>query len=137
MIQIENLKSIPSQIISRVIVAVGAMTILLLSVLLNPDQVDFLTCQFRELTRHSCPTCGLSHSLYAISHFQLLQSFHYHPMGIFVYVVLFLLFLKSTGELCFKKTIKIRLGSSMTGIAMLIILLVWLSFWILRLVTES
>ncbi len=135
-IQIEDLRPSSSQIIIKAIVVLGLITIVLLITFINPDRIDFLTCYFRELTGFPCPSCGLSHSLHAISHLNIQESINYHPLGLSVYFVLLLLLLKFPFELVFKTEIKINLSSQITKIMLFVFSFLWLSVWIIRLVID-
>jgi hypothetical protein len=136
MIQFENYKPVPSKIFSKTIFILGLLTILLFSIFVNPDRSKFLTCYFRELTGHRCPSCGLTHSIYAISHFHIQKSFIYHPMGLFVYFILLFLLVKFSFEIITKKEIQIKINRIITKITFIIFLTSWLSFWIIRLLNE-
>ncbi len=136
MIQIENQNSVLSKISIRVIVLSGLLILVMLSIFINPDNTNSLNCHFRELTGYPCPTCGLSHSLYAISHFHIKESLYYHPMGPFVYFALIFLLLKFSLELIFRITIKIDFNSPITKIMLFIFSFSWLGVWIIRLVTK-
>lgn len=136
MIQFENYKPVPLKIFSKAIFIWVLFTILSFSILVNPDRSNFLTCYFRELTGHSCPSCGLTHSIYAISHFHIQESFIYHPMGLFVYFILLFLLFKFSLEIITKKEIKIRINPKISRIILLIFSFSWLSLWIIRLLNE-
>ncbi len=134
MIQFENFKPIPSKIINKLVIALGLFTILFLSVFVNPEKASFLKCYFQELSGHPCPTCGLSHSLYAVSHLQLMESFKFHLMGPITFMIMLFLFLKFFIEIVTKKEIKIGLNPKITKITLIVFSFSWLSFWIVRLV---
>jgi len=136
MIRFVDAKLTPSQIISKLVTVSGLFAILVLSILLNPDKANFLTCYFQELTGRHCPTCGLSHSFYAVSHLHLLDSFKFHLMGPIIFMIMSLLFLKFFIEIVTKKEIKVGLHTKTTKIALIIFSFSWLSFWIFRLVTD-
>jgi len=136
MIQFENLKPVPSKIISKLIIAAGLFAVLFLSALINPEQAVFLKCYFQELTGHPCPTCGLSHSFYAVSHLRLLESFKFHLMGPIIFMIMLFLFLKFLIEIVTKNEIKIRLNPRITKIMLVVFSFSWLSYWIFRLVTD-
>lgn len=136
MIQFEIFKPISQKIINKTIYLVGLLTILFFSIFINPDKTNFLSCYFQELTGHPCPTCGMSHSFYAFSHFQLLESFKFHLMGPIIFMIMSLLFLKFFIEIVTKKEIKIGINPKTTKITLIIFSFSWLSFWIFRLVTD-
>ncbi|MEO5910036.1 MAG: DUF2752 domain-containing protein [Pelobium sp.] len=45
-------------------------------------------CPLAWLGFKFCPGCGLGHSLYYLMHFQFLNSWHAHPIGIFAFFVI-------------------------------------------------
>ena len=137
MIQFENFKPIPTKIINKAIYALGLLTILFLSMVINPEKANFLTCYFQELTGHPCPTCGLSHSFYAVSHMHLLESFKFHLMGPIIFIIMLFLFLKSFLEIVIKKEIRIGFNPKITKITLIIFSFSWLSFWIIRFVNDQ
>ena len=122
--------------LNKVFGASVILVVLLASVFLNPENVNLLPCYFREITGHSCPTCGLSHSFFAMSHFQLSKSFKFHPMGPILYVITILLFFKFSIELVMKKDIKIKLNSVVTRTFLGLFFCVWVVHWIFKLMFE-
>jgi hypothetical protein len=134
--QFENFKPIPTKIINNALYALGLLTILFLSMFINPEKANFLTCYFQELTGHPCPTCGLSHSFYAVSHLHLLDSFKFHLMGPIIFIIMLFLFLKSFLEIVIKKEIRIGFNPKITKITLIIFSCSWLSFWIIRFVND-
>jgi hypothetical protein len=48
--------------------------------LIPPQNIPF-TCLFHSITGHSCLTCGMTRSLYAMVHGDWIASFHYHLFG--------------------------------------------------------
>src|SRR5262245_15727636 len=57
---------------------------LLLAVVSPPQGSGFLTCWFREATTLPCPGCGLTRSLSCALRGMLVESWQYHPMGLFI-----------------------------------------------------
>ena len=51
-------------------------------------------CLFYTLTGLPCPGCGLTRSFVCISHGHLRDSLHWHPLGLVVYGVFLLLWLR-------------------------------------------
>ncbi len=52
-------------------------------------------CLFYHLTGLPCPGCGLTRSFVCLGHGHLRESLHWHPLGIAIYGVLLLLWLRS------------------------------------------
>jgi len=136
MIRFEYYKPVPSKIINKVFIATGLLTIFFLSLFINPDQANFLTCYFQELTGHPCPTCGLSHSFYAVSHLHLLESFKFHLLGPIIFLIMLFLFIKLFLEIVTNKEIKIGLNPKITRITLIVFSFSWLSYWIIRFVND-
>ncbi len=59
------------------VLACAAVTVFLLP----PEGLSWLSCAFRDLTGHSCLTCGLTRSLGALARGDLLSSLGYNLMG--------------------------------------------------------
>lgn len=136
MIRFENFDPIRSKIINKLVIASGLFTIIFLSISIHPEQANFLSCYFKELTGLPCPTCGLSHSFYAASHLQIVESFKFHLMGPIIFIVMLFLFFKSILEIVTKKEIKIGLNSKITKFTLIVFSFSWLSFWIIRLIND-
>ncbi len=111
---------------------IGLIFILAYSVFINPAKFNISTCRFHQLTGLDCPTCGISRSFYAFSHFNLTDAFNYHIFGpVFFLISIFLLFFFMI-EFIIKKEIKLyspfinlkRFSSFLIGL--------WLAVWIFR-----
>jgi Protein of unknown function (DUF2752) len=48
----------------------------------------FTICPLKNLGFDFCPGCGLGTSIHYLLHFDFVQSFHAHPLGIFAFIVL-------------------------------------------------
>lgn len=116
--------------------ASALLMILLLSIFVNPDKVTFLSCFFRETTGQPCPTCGLSHSFYAISHLRLWDSFRYHLMGPIIFLSLIFIFSKFALEIATGREIQLRANPWVTRIFLIGFVCLWLCFWIVRFINE-
>jgi len=123
-------------IINRIVFAAGIVIVVILSIFISPNRLTFSTCLFHDLTGHSCPTCGLTRSFYAVAHFKIADAISFHRMGPVLYLILLLLLLKFISELILKKAITIRLTPGMSKLLVTILFGLWMFFWISRLVTE-
>jgi len=132
MIQIDykNLRS--SQSSNKVFFAAGLLAILVLSAVINPEHSEFLPCFFKEITGHSCPSCGLSRSLYAVSQLQFKEAFRFHLMGPVLYIIFLVLCLKFSIEILIKKEIGLGFNSFVVKGFFIIFAGVWLVYWIIR-----
>ena len=52
---------------------------------IQPASLPLAPCFFHSLTGHSCLTCGMTRSLYAIAHGNLTASMQYHIFGPLVF----------------------------------------------------
>ncbi len=136
MIQFESYKLLPSKLIARTFCASGILMIFLFSIFLNPEKVNFLPCIFHLLTGYSCPSCGLSHSFYAVSHLHLTDSFHYHPVGPGLYFIFLLLLLKFSFEAITGKVVQLKLNPRIIKVLFITFFCLWISFWIIKLFYE-
>jgi len=53
-----------------------------------PSLPDFPLCAYRIVTGHPCPTCGTTHSVWAIMHGRFVDAWYYNPAGFVVVFVL-------------------------------------------------
>lgn len=63
----------------------GAVFVWLMTFVLDPVRGLGLPCLFARFFALSCPGCGLTRSMIAISHGHWSKAFQYHPFGFFVY----------------------------------------------------
>ncbi len=93
-------------------------------------------CQFHALTGLSCPTCGMSRSLYEFVHLHLLASFRMHLMGPFLYLTALVLFVKTVAEVVSGKKIDPGLRPVVIRHILLYTLLAWIVYWLVRMAVE-
>ena len=103
--------------------------ILAAAFLIDPYQVDFISCYFLNITGYPCPTCGISRSLFNAAHFRMLESFFYHPFGPLLFVSITLLTLKAGAELITEKELILSVKSSFKKWSVIVLLIVWFSYW--------
>jgi len=118
----------------------GVIILILLIFILFPFLTDHgdtgLTCRFHELTGLSCPTCGMSRSLYELVHLHIAQSFRMHLLGPVLYLIAFVLFLKYTLEIFAGKKIIFERGNRFFKKILVLLIIVWIVFWIVRMGME-
>lgn len=136
MIRIESHQLPSSQLFGRAFLLSGLLTIFLFSLFWNPEQMSLVPCFFRELTGHSCPSCGLTRSFHAIDHLNFKQAFEFHPMGIIIYFVLLAYLLKFTIEIALRKEIHVISKDWVKKFVLAGGLFVWMGWWIIRLFYE-
>jgi hypothetical protein len=101
-----------------------------------PDALPLPQCAFRVLTGHSCFACGMTRSLHAIAHGELLASVHYHLMGPLAFAVMLLGFLRWTAEGFTGRRIRAGIGAVVRRRAISAILVTWVLFGVIRLSVE-
>ncbi len=115
-------------------------SVLLLLFLLFPFLTDHghtgLTCKFHEMTGLSCPTCGMSRSLYELVHLHLADSFGYHLFGPFVYFLAIVFFIKISLENLLGLRIAFGMKNRIAGRVILWTGLLWILYWLVRMATE-
>lgn len=110
--------------------------IFLISIFWNPEQTTILPCYFQQLTRHPCPSCGLSRSFHAIAHGQLRQAVQFHPLGVVIYLGLMAVLLKVVVELIWRKQMQIILSARAKSMAIVTGVCLWIGCWVYRLLVE-
>jgi len=109
---------------------------LLFPFLTDSGNTGILSCRFHQLTGLSCPTCGMSRSIFELTRFHLLESFKMHLFGPVVYIIALLLFLKLSFEVISGTIIKIGLSSRTLKRTFLSIGIMWILYWLVRMLFE-
>jgi len=110
--------------------AVLFLLLLAATFFIDPRDVSFLSCQFKNSTGYNCPTCGLSRSFYAIANMNISEAFNYHLLGPFLYLWIAAFYVKSTAEILLKKKIKLDINPLILRAILIVFCSVWLIFWI-------
>ena len=114
--------------------------VLLGSFLLFPFLTDHghtgLTCQFHKMTGLSCPTCGMSRSLYELVRLHIAASFKYHLFGPVVYLTGLLLFLKVGAEIVTGRRIRSSFRPVVLRKMLYYTAMAWVIFWLARMYLE-
>ena len=124
------------RMINNGIWATGLLMVLLFPFFIDPERVTVISCLFRDSTGFSCPTCGLSHSFYAISRLHFLESFRYHWMGLILYTTSLCIFFKFTTEMLIRKEIRLNMKPIITKISLIGFSFIWIGFCIYRFIGE-
>ena len=61
---------------------------LILLFFMNPQDNEHSLCLFHWLGFDWCPGCGIGHAIHAALHFQFINSFQQHPMGIVALIII-------------------------------------------------
>lgn len=65
----------------------GGVLVFVLSFLLPEGGLGAPLCWFKLQSGLPCPGCGLTRSVTAAGHFDPVTAFHYHPFGLFVWLL--------------------------------------------------
>ena len=120
----------------RIFLAAVFLGLILFPFIISPAPAGIITCKFHQITGHSCPTCGMTRSLVALTHLHLKEAFQYHIFGPLVYVIFLVSFIALLTEIITGRKIGIGIKSSTIRITIGMFFSLWIIFWILRLVGE-
>lgn len=120
----------------KALMAAGMILGVALLFLVPPENLPFTPCEFQSLTGHSCLTCGMTRSLHAITHGELITSLRYHLMGPVIFTGVFLFFIVLSVEAVKGRRIELSVRRKSTKQLVLMFAIVWLVYWGARLITE-
>ena len=104
--------------------------------IVKPDRFPLPDCYFKSLTGYSCPTCGLTHSFYEFSHFNLRSAFSHHFFGPILYMALLILLCTLIYETITGKRVALNVSSRIKKLTLIIAVAGWLGYWVIRFVHE-
>ena len=104
--------------------------------LTNSGSTGYLECSFHQLTGLSCPTCGMSRSLYELSQFNILESFKMHLFGPVIYLLAVILFIKLSIEVIIGSTFKFEVNSIVIKRTFVAFGVIWVIYWLTRMASE-
>jgi hypothetical protein len=125
------------QVVFRGLSVAGLCTIFLLARFRAPEQILFPPCMFKTITGLGCLTCGMTHSFHELAQGRILESFRYHLMGPWLFLVFAFLLLKWMVELVAEKRIRIEVDRTAAKAAIVLFFSVWFGFWVVRLICEA
>jgi hypothetical protein len=67
---------------------IWSVALIALAIMEPTHEAHFTICPLANLGFHFCPGCGLGMSICYLLHFDVVQSFHAHPLGIVAFVIL-------------------------------------------------
>ena len=120
----------------KIFLAAVFLAVILFPFLISPVPAGIITCKFHQITGHSCPTCGMTRSLVALTHLHLKEAFLYHLFGPLVYVMFLVSFIALLTEIITGRKIRLGIKPLTIRIAIVIFFSLWIIFWIIRLVGE-
>ena len=101
-----------------------------------PENLPLSACAFHTLTGYSCLTCGLTRSLHAMLHGDLIASLKFHAAGPILFLLALMFMLKWSAESLTGKEIQFPWKSENAGKITLTLAVVWLLYWGARFVWE-
>jgi hypothetical protein len=125
------------QRLGRIVTLIFLCTLLLALNIADPNDLSPVSCRFHQLTGHSCPTCGMTRSLHAATHFDFVGAFRFHMIGPPLFVVLVVFIIKYIAELFAGLIFKLGLPDRFARHALITAGVVWVVFWLIRLGGES
>ena len=120
----------------RIFLAAVFLGVILFPFLINPEPAGIITCKFHQITGHSCPTCGMTRSLVALTHLHLKEAFLYHLFGPLVYVIFLVSFIALLTEIITGRKIVLGIKPLTIRFIIGIFFSLWIIFWIIRLASE-
>ena len=120
----------------RIFLAAVFLGLILFPFIISPAPAGIITCKFHQITGHSCPTCGMTRSLVALTHFNLKEAFLYHLFGPLVYIIFLVSFIALLTEIITGRKIVLGIKPLTIRVIIGIFFSLWIIFWIVRLVGE-
>ena len=114
----------------------GLLFGLLMIRIVPPAQIPLAECAFRSITGHSCLTCGMTRSLHAIAHGDLIASIRYHLFGPAVFGAMLLCLAIFGAEAISGRRVATVSGRRIGYRIIMAFGLSWILYWVLRLVSE-
>jgi hypothetical protein len=121
---------------TKAMAAAGLFIGLAIVFILNPEDIPHWPCPFKDLVGHSCLTCGLTRSLHAVSHGDLVTSIRYHLMGPLVFWGTFLVSLVWSVEALAGKGLLLVARRPLKRDVVAFFLTTWFVYWVIRLIAE-
>jgi hypothetical protein len=126
----QGVRGIKALVAAALVVALAAIW------LIPPEDSIFPACAFHSLTGHSCLTCGLTRSLYAMAHGDLITSLQYHIVGPVIFLGMILCSFVLLFEAITGIRTKLTANGKGTNRVILLLTIVWLVYWGARVITE-
>jgi len=81
------------------IVGTGCVLLILAAVFRLPSRVPMPPCSFQVNTGYPCPGCGMTRSMMAVAHGDVVEAFRCHPFGVALFAFVALCTLLGVAEL--------------------------------------
>ena len=132
----ENNQITPDKRIIKAVLAFIILALLNVAYFFDPIFYKITDCSFKHLTGLSCPGCGLTRSFHAFANFHMNEAFGFHLLGPVIFLGFLFLLLKLSFEAITGQLIKVELKPKYIKILIIIFMLVWVGFWIVRMLGE-
>jgi hypothetical protein len=118
----------------NLIIRVSLLSIILLllslATVVDPVEIYFYKCGFKELTGYDCPTCGISRSIHSATHFELADSFNHNPLGLIIFVSLIIVIAILLLEIITRHKIIVQPKLLKSGRFYISLFSIWMLYWI-------
>jgi hypothetical protein len=125
-----------NKILFKAVIVSLLLSVFLVSIFIIPEKTKFLTCQFKQFTGYSCPSCGLTRSFHAFSHMNFQESYRFHLMGPIIYVALLFVLMKFSVEIVIREEIKLKHNPRITKLIIISFFCILFCFWFMRFIQE-
>jgi hypothetical protein len=120
----------------KAVLAGGLFLGLLVLFLVPPASLPLPACAFHSITGHSCLTCGMTRSLHAIEHGDLIGSVGYHLFGPLVFLALLLFMVLFAAEAIGGRRVTVSAGGNVRNRVIGMFAILWFVYWGVRLTAE-
>ena len=121
----------------KIILTGIVLLVLTLPHILTPQEIPVPQCTFHSLTGLSCPTCGITRAFFMTAKGSIGEAMRYHFVGFFLYIGLALYFCVNIAEIIWDQRFRVSLPSVVNKLLLLLFFTSWISFWLLRMLSES
>ena len=123
--------------LQKIIIIIIFGIMIIIPYVYTTDKIPLPECAFKSITAHSCPTCGISRSYFAMAHGEILESLNYNFMGTLLYMASIAVIFMQIVYLIRGKEIRIKFETRVIKVIIFVTLCSWITFWIVRLFTET
>jgi hypothetical protein len=112
------------------------LTLLLIPLIISPEDLILPNCTFKSLTGLSCPSCGTTRAFFLSARGNILSAIHFNFLGILLYLSICYLTFKQFIEILTGKNWKVILSPRFRHSLLYLLFSYIFIFWIFRLVHE-